>query len=230
MLDYNLKQLIDAARHLRPLLNELVFVGGSVTGLLITDEAAGAPRTTFDVDAIAEITSYAQYAEFGERLRALGFAEDTSIGAPICRWVHQRTILDLMPLDENILGFSNCWYRAALEAPVAEQLSNDLWIRIVSAPLFIATKLEALKGRGKENLPASHDLEDLISVVDGRSTITEEVQATAPEVRAYIRAEITALLSTPAFIDAMPGFLLPDAISQSRIGGLLRRLNALTVR
>src|SRR5258706_11034328 len=86
--DSNREQLITAAQLLRPLLGELVFVGGSVTGLLITDEAAGNPRTTFDVDAIAEITSYAEYAAFGDRLRALGFAEDTSEGAPLCRWVH----------------------------------------------------------------------------------------------------------------------------------------------
>jgi hypothetical protein len=66
---------------LRGYLGELVFVGGSVTGLLITDEAAGDPRPTVDVDAIAEITSYAEYAAFGDRLRALGFAEDSSEGA-----------------------------------------------------------------------------------------------------------------------------------------------------
>ena len=72
MHDSNRERLITAARFLRPLLGELVFVGGSVTGLLITDEAAADPRTTFDVDAIAEITSYAQYAAFGDRLRALG--------------------------------------------------------------------------------------------------------------------------------------------------------------
>ena len=53
-------RLIEAATALRPLLPELVFVGGAVTGLLITDEGAGDPRATFDVDAIAEIASYAQ--------------------------------------------------------------------------------------------------------------------------------------------------------------------------
>jgi len=84
-----------------------------VTGLLITDEAAAAPRATLDVDAIAEITSYAEYAAFGERLRKLGFAEDTSEDAPLCRWVHLGTILDVMPLDEEILGFSNRWYLGA---------------------------------------------------------------------------------------------------------------------
>src|SRR5437899_5963646 len=97
MPDSNLEQLVAAAQLLRPLLGELVFVGGSVTGLLITDEAAGEPRTTLDVDAIAEITSYAEYAAFGERLSELGFAEDTSEDAPLCRWVHRGTILDVMP-------------------------------------------------------------------------------------------------------------------------------------
>jgi hypothetical protein len=70
MPDPNLEQLIAAAKLLRPLLRELVFVGGSVTGLLITDEAAASPRPTYDVDEIAEITSYAGYTAFGDRLRA----------------------------------------------------------------------------------------------------------------------------------------------------------------
>ncbi len=72
MANSSLEQLIRAASLLRPMLDELVFVGGSVTGLLITDEAAGDPRATLDVDTIAEITSYAQYTAFGRRLRALG--------------------------------------------------------------------------------------------------------------------------------------------------------------
>jgi hypothetical protein len=75
-----------------------------VTGLLITDEASGEPRGTIDVDAIAEITSYAQYAEFGDRLRNLGFGEDTREDAPVCRWTRGGIILDVMPLDEKILG------------------------------------------------------------------------------------------------------------------------------
>ena len=86
MASHNLEQLIATAKLLQPLLAELVFVGGSVTGLMVTDEAAGDPRTTFDVDVIVEITCYAKYAAFGERLRALGFTEDTSDGAPLCRW------------------------------------------------------------------------------------------------------------------------------------------------
>ena len=110
----NIDLLIAAARKLTPpLLEELTFVGGCTTALLITDKAAADVRPTFDVDAIAEITSYAEYSVFSERLRKLGFSEDMSEGAPACRWRSGEIKLDIMPLDEKILGFSNRWYRPA---------------------------------------------------------------------------------------------------------------------
>jgi hypothetical protein len=56
-------------------------------------------RATIDVDTIAEITSYLENVQFGERLRNLGFTEDASEGAPLCRWRHGAVILDVMPLD-----------------------------------------------------------------------------------------------------------------------------------
>ena len=227
MNDSNRERLIAAARLLRPLLGELVFVGGAVTGLLITDEAAADPRTTFDVDAIAEITSYAEYAAFGDRLRALGFQEDTREGAPLCRWVHRGTTLDVMPLEEKILGFSSRWYRAAMKSSVTEWLADDLEIRMVTGPFFIATKLEAFKGRGQGDFYGSHDLEDLIFVVDGRPALVTEMREATVDLRAYVRAEIGGLRGTPGFLDALPGYLLPDAASQSRIGIVLRRLEEL---
>jgi hypothetical protein len=62
--------------------------------------------------------------------------------------------------------------------------------------------------------------------MDGRSIIVDEVQTETPLLREYLREEITGLLATPGFIDALPGYLLPDAASQARIGTVLRRLKA----
>jgi hypothetical protein len=73
-------------RLLRPVLDDLVFVGGCTTGLFVTDPAASDIRPTKDVDAIVDVASYAKYAALAERLRALGLAEDTTPGAPLCRW------------------------------------------------------------------------------------------------------------------------------------------------
>ncbi len=141
-------------------------------------------------------------------------------------WVHSGTVLDVMPLDETILGFSNRWYRAAMGAATLHRLARDLQLRVVTAPYFLATKIEAFRGRGRGDFLGSHDLEDLISVVDGRSTIVDEIQTETPLLREYLRTAIAGLLTAPGFIDALPGYLPPDNASQARIGTVLRRLKA----
>jgi hypothetical protein len=202
-------------------LGEVVFVGGCTTELFITDEAAAEVRPTFDV--IAEITSYADYATFSERLRVLGFREDTSRGAPLCRWLIEEMKLDVMPIEERILGFTNRWYRAAMDAAQETKLQAGLRIRVVTAPYFLATKLEAFRGRGRGDCTNSHDLEDLLTVIDGRETIIQEV-ADTPALRSYIAEQFRALLETPAFLDALPGYLLPDVGSQARVPILRGRI------
>ena len=224
MADPNLRLLKQAAKLLIPVLDELVFVGGCTTGLFISDEGAGDVRPTIDVDAITEITSYADYASFSERLRKLGFTEDTSEDAPLCRWLHGDTMLDVMPLDETILGFSNRWYEAALGSSQQYQLEPDLQIKIVTAPYFCATKIEAFRGRGNGDYLASYDLEDLITLVDGRPELLSELRSASADVRSYIAGAIGQMLTTDEFMDALPGYLLPDAASQGRISIVLERL------
>jgi len=148
---------------------------------------------------IAEISSYAAYADFSERLRRCGFREDTSEGAPICRWRQKKTILEVMPLDEKILGFSNRWYKPALDSSLVHKLGPDLPVRVVTGVYFSATKLEAFTGRGKSDYQSSHDLEDLLAVVDGRAELAEEIHAAPEDVRAYIATEVSKLLVTRLF-------------------------------
>jgi hypothetical protein len=213
-------------RLLTPVLDELVFVGGCTTGLFITDPAAGGIRPTKDVDAIVDVTSYAKYAALSERLRTLGLAEDTTPGAPLCRWRRDDLIIDVMPVDAHILGFSNRWYPAAMEtAQTFDVAGYD--VRVVTPALFIAAKLVAFHGRGGNDIFASHDLEDIIAVVDGRPEIVNDVAAAGADVRAYIGTEIRALLDDPNFIEALGGFLLPDAASQRRRSLLEARLQSL---
>jgi hypothetical protein len=228
MANRNLELLTKASRLLRPILNELVFVGGCTTTLLISDPGAAQVRSTYDVDAIAEISSYAEYTAFSEKLRRLGFAEDQSEGAPICRWIHGEVRLDVMPTDQRILGFSNRWYKLALESAKKVALEEGLVIRVITAPLFLGTKFEAFHGRGKSNYFESHDLEDIIAVVDGRPSLPDEIRRESVELKNYIASEIRKLIEKEEFLDLLPGFLLPDPVSQSRLGGLLKTLSELT--
>ncbi len=163
-----------------------------------------------------------------ERLRALGLAEDTTPGAPLCRWRHGPLIVDVMPTDAAVLGFSNRWYPAAIETAQTVRIAEHD-VHIVTPALFVATKLEAFHGRGGDDLVASHDLEDIIVVVDGRAEIVGDVAAAADDVRAYIGAEIRALLDNRDFTEALAGFLLPDPASQARRSLLEGRLRSLSV-
>lgn len=224
MTNPNFQILIDAAKLLKPILGELVFVGGCATALLITDEAAADVRPTYDVDAIAEITSYAGYAQFSERLRSLGFHEDTKEGAPLCRWRQQTTTLDVMPLDGKILGFSSAWYGPAIDAAEERELETGLKIRMVSSVYFCASKLEAFGDRGKNDYQGSRDLEDVIAVVDGRAELLGEIRVSNGDVRSYLAKEIKKLIAVRGFMDGLPGHLAPDAASQARITTVASRL------
>jgi hypothetical protein len=223
----NLELLELAAEQLRPLLSEIVFVGGCATGLLIDDPAAAPVRGTYDVDVIAEIGSYAEYTVFSERLRALGFGEDIREGAPLCRWTRGSLTLDVMPLDAQVLGFSNRWYPDALRTAGSVRLPSGLVLRAINAPYFLGTKLEAFRGRGQRDYLASHDLEDFIAVVDGRSSLIIELESASPELKNYVADSVRALLAEPHFLDALPGYLLPDNASQARIGQLMAKLRRL---
>jgi predicted nucleotidyltransferase len=219
----NLSQLLEAAKKLTSLLDQIVFLGGCATGLLITDPAAAPVRATLDVDAIVAVASYGELAALEQQLRKLGFHQPITKGAPICRWVSGDLILDLMPTDPSILGFSNRWYRAASTHSEKTQIGEHE-IRVIAAPYFLATKLEAFHGRGADDYRMSRDLEDVITVIDGRPELTEEIRQCEIELRQYLGHEFASLLSSGDFRDALPGFLLPDAASQQRIGLVVDRI------
>jgi hypothetical protein len=208
---------------LQPLLEDLVFVGGCTTGLLLSDPAAGDIRPTKDVDAIVDVTSYTKYAGLSERLRAVGLTEDTTENAPLCRWRYRDLIVDVMPVDEEVLGFSNRWYAPAIKSAETRSIGKNEF-RLVTPVYFVATKLEAFHGRGANDIAMSHDLEDIITVLDGRPELLGEIASAEPEVRKYIASTILALLDKQDFTDALSGFLLPDAASQARRPRLLERL------
>jgi predicted nucleotidyltransferase len=222
----NLAQLLAAAAKLEPLLDRIAFVGGCVTGLLLTDPAAAPVRPTLDVDAIVAIGSYVEFTLLENRLRDLGFHQPHAEGDPVCRWKSGDLLLDLMPTDSLILGFTNRWYSSALEYAQVSRI-GQYEIRVITAPYFLGTKLDAFHSRGKNDF-SSHDLEDIVTVFDGRPELTDEVHAAPADLRKYLSDELGALISNPNFLEALPGHLLPDAASQQRAGLVVKRMKQLT--
>ena len=128
-----------------------------------------------------------------------------------------------------MLGFGNQWYPAAIHQ-AQERKVGRLTIRVVTAPYFLATKLEAFDGRGKGDYQASHDLEDLVAVIDGRPEVVDEVAAAPKALRKYLAKRLGALLDEPLFREALPGHLPGDAISQKRVPVVLDRIRKMAGR
>jgi hypothetical protein len=179
------------------------------------------------VDVVVEVTTYGEWAAVGERLRALGFREDRREGAPLCRWLIEDLVVDVMPALERVLGFTNRWYRQAKKQSEERDLPGGVRIRAATAPLFVATKMEAFGSRGRGDFVASHDLEDIIAVVDGRPALVGEVKATPVRLRRSLASTAARWLEDPDFLAAVPGHLPGDLASQNRVPIVLDRLQAI---
>lgn len=200
--EYMLQAVADA---LGPeLLPQVAFVGGCTTALLITDDfTREGVRFTEDVDVMVHVLSRAGWYRMQDALRDRGFRTDPDDDV-VCRMRLPRAgqkglIVDFMPDEPGILGFSNRWYPDALRLATDHRLPSDTSIRVVTPPYFLATKLEAWKGRGKNDPMSSRDVEDILNVVDGRVGLVGEVAASEPGLRQYIAAELTALMENPDF-------------------------------
>lgn len=184
-----LTELSWAAKSLGALRNEVVFVGGATVPCYVDDPAAPDVRPTDDVDVVIKVLSRAEYHHFEERLRAAGFANDQSDGSPICRWTTKSGhVFDVMPTDTSILGFSNPWYTPGFDGAVSFQLPDGTTIRVFSLVHFVLSKWEAFRDRGSEDPSISHDLEDLVAVLDGRKHVTRELRAAGEKERAALRS------------------------------------------
>ena len=211
------------ARALGELREQLVFVGGCAVDFLLTDAAAASSRVTYDVDLVAQVTALSGYHRLEEAFARLGFKRDVSKDAPICRWRFGNLEVDLMPADTRILGFANRWYPLAMESAQVVTLPSGTTIRLIAAPVFVATKLEAFADRGQADLLGSHDLEDIVNVLDGRPEIVGEIAASPVELQRYLADRCGALLATPKFVDAMHGMIFPDESLSERVRLLLER-------
>lgn len=203
-----LKMIEDVAKALGPdICARTAFVGGVTTGLLVTDDfAREGVRLTDDVDLIVDIVSYGQWVQFQEELRNRGFKESPD-DEVICRMRLGGLKVDFMPDDEDILGFSNRWYEIGLKTATDYALNAAINIRILTPPVFLATKFEAFLGRGKGDLLESRDIEDILILVDGRPTLASELAKAPADVGAYIAEQFDALSKDAQFENVVAGNL-----------------------
>jgi len=207
MLKSNSYMLEAVANGLAYLKEEMVFVGGAVAELYASNPEATDIRPTLDVDCVIEIHSYSAHTEVEDKLRSLGFVNDTTQGAPICRWNYQDILVDIMPSDSEVLGFSNRWYKEGIKSKILKTLPNGTDIFVFSPEYYLATKFEANKGRGGSDLRQSHDFEDIIYILDNCAELLDSISKTNETVKIYLKEECTNLLNNKGLVEGIESSL-----------------------
>lgn len=206
------------------LREKLVFVGGCTTALFITDPITLEDvRATDDVDLIVDLEGYAAWADLQEQLRQRGFSESPQ-DEVICRMRLGELKVDFMPDDPEILGFSNRWYKKGIDTAALHVLAGNFYIKCLIPALFIATKLEAYRGRGNNDPIRSHDLEDILIVVDGREELIAEIQGADEDIRSFVAEQFRELQEHDEFENFLSGNIRGP---EGRVDIVRRRLSAL---
>ena len=211
------------------LIEEVVFVGGCTTGLLVTDDFTKEQiRYTDDVDLVVDVIGYPAWAKLQDNLRARGFKEPMELEpGVICRMLLGELQVDFMPVDETTLGFGNKWYTAAVETAEKYQLTPEIQINLIKPGYFIATKLEAYLGRGNGFILDSRDLEDILNIFDGREAIVGEIKNASINLQSYISEQLGKLVEEYDFEMLVQSSTSGDAgreqLIYERIEGVLQK-------
>lgn len=201
----------------------VVFAGGATVSLYADIYFREEARPTNDVDVVVELVAYKNYAAVEEQLRSIGFVNDMQ-SKVICRYKYKGLIVDIMPTDEKVLGFSNKWYAPGFKRAVDFEIEKQHTVKIFPAAYFIASKLEAFKSRGKNDGRTSSDFEDIIFVLNNRNAVWTELKQADEILKEYLKDEFKKLLAR-TYIDEWIAVHL-DFNDQPRTGYIVNRLNA----
>lgn len=213
-MNRNIQQLCHVAEALEELVREVVFLGGCTTALMVDELAAAEARATEDVDFIVDLTAWVEYNRLVDQLKSKGFYQSID-DTVICRMRRDFNgiplIVDVMPTDESILGFSNPWYTEAFNTSQHVDLPSGVEIRIPPPLVFLATKLCAWNDRGEGDVLLSQDLEDIVYVIENRPRLPIEfADANNASVKAYIAHESRTLVANVDFLNYLPGMARRD--------------------
>lgn len=189
-----------------PLHDTMVFTGGLVLPFYFERQPHLRLRSTIDADAVVSCASYPRWVALQADLMNRGIMPVSESVAPICRMrTPKGHLLDVMPIDPDVLGFGNRWFRLGFERAIITSVGLGVNIKIFPAPLYAAAKAETYRGRGKQDPWSSHDLEDFLTLLACRPSLPAEIAGEGNELRSYFAdfgAELLALDRIDEIIDA----------------------------
>ncbi|HAU0913780.1 TPA: hypothetical protein JBH80_12715 [Legionella pneumophila] len=222
----NNEALYKAATLLKDLNEHVVYVGGRIVGLLITDLIEDDVRPTYDIDVALDLgrTDIVAHYSLQKKLESLGFKPDGNVN---CRYVLGDFMIDVMYTDGVLQGINSNWYQAGYDHAIEIQI-KDKKIKILNAVYFIATKLEAFTDRAYKNNDYwdCKDLEDIINVINGRPELLVEIMNSPKDVVHFISGYFKKLIEDPKWLEAIKAIARLER-SRNIVLGAIEKISAL---
>mgnify|MGYP005811252333 CR=1 FL=1 len=187
-------------------LNEqVVYVGGAVVSLYVDDPAADDVRPTKDLDLTMKIASLSELESIRQSLSEKGFVQ-SALDSVVCRFRYDDVLVDVMATVPIGWAPGNRWFEQGLDQAISKEL-EEITIRILPLPYFLATKFDAFFDRGVKDLWASHDYEDIVYLFNHVTDISEQILNSDKVVKQYLRECGNQILGNRSFQEAIMGNL-----------------------
>jgi hypothetical protein len=217
----DLSVVSEIARALGNLNESVVFVGGAIVSIYVDDPAADEIRPTQDVDLTLKPLNYDQQ-ELDAKLAERGFHPDLQ-GHAICTYKYNDIAVDIMPSTDTMRGPSNRWYSIGFDS-IQKTSLEGVTIQVLSAACYLAAKFEAYNHRGNDDYRTSHDFEDIIYVIDNRTTIVDDLRLADQRIKDFLQSEFRKILGNPYTEEILSAHLHP-LILDKRYPILLAKIN-----
>jgi hypothetical protein len=200
----------NTAKRMQPMLSQLVFCGGCSTALMFSEAGFIRPSPPQWLDVIASTEGELGHMGLTIKLKEIGMREDTMIGRG--RWKMGALTVCFWNVDPVFNPFASRFIRDAFAMPRKYVAAPELSVRLANAAFFMAMKLEAFLGRGLANYHSSDDLNDLVSLLAGRTEIAFDLKLAAPPVRAFVQRGLAELKPKSDFQEAIKRILNHDPL------------------
>jgi len=209
----NLKVVEKVALALEELNDEVIYVGGAVVSLYVTDDGAEQPRPTKDIDISVQVSSYAQMNKLQESL-----ASKKIFPAPnetvMYRYTYEDVLIDFIPFAETPLGPTNKWLKPGFLKAYPIKIGEAI-IRILPVSMFLATKWEAYRNRGGDPR-MSHDFEDIIYIIDNNLNLIDDVISADKDVQSFLKEMSNEILSHSSLYEIIECHINPYTATERR--------------
>lgn len=205
-------------------LNEkVIYVGGATVSLYVNDPAADDVRPTKDVDISIKVASFVELEDIREQLTDKGFIQSSDLDV-ICRFKLEDILVDVMATKPIAWAPANPWFEKGFEK-LEKTKVNDITIQIMPLTFFLASKFTAFHDRGGNDPRFSHDLEDIIYIIDNRTDwhqilINEQDQ----EVKEFLINEFRNILTSNKIQEAILGNLFYET-QDKRFSMIMDKIN-----